>query len=64
MIVCAPSEDSDHPMHPFRLISSRCPPEDALDHWLPTECHVKTVQTARMRRLIDVRAPTCSLRGL
>ena len=33
-IACAPSEDS----RMRRLISLRCPLQDALDPWLPTEC--------------------------
>ena len=41
---CASSKDSDQPVR-HRL-------EGALGHWLPTECHAKTGQTARMRRLI------------
>ena len=34
-IVCAPIEYSDQPAHPCSLISLRCPPEYALNPWLP-----------------------------
>ena len=35
------SKVSDQPAHPCSLISHRCPPEDTLDPWLPTECPAK-----------------------
>ena len=39
---CAPREDSEQAAHPHRPFSLRCPPEDTLDFWLPTECPAKT----------------------
>ena len=43
-ISCAPSEDSDQADQ-----SLCCPPEDALELWLPIGCPAKTDQTAFMR---------------
>ena len=52
-IASASSKNSDHPAHPRSLISLCCPPDDALDPWLPTECPAKT-QIERRRRLIRI----------
>ena len=40
---CAPSEDSDQPGHPPSLISLRCPREECLGPWLPSERTAKTL---------------------
>ena len=51
-IPCASSKDSDQPAQADQ--SLRCPPEAALDPWLPTQVSCKdSDQTAWMRRLIS-----------
>ena len=42
-MACAPSEDSDLPGHPNKLISLRCPSEEALGPWLSFQRTVKTL---------------------
>ena len=51
-MACAPSEDSDQPVHPPSLISLRCLHEECSGPWLPIERTAKTDQTGRMHRLI------------
>ena len=53
---CVPSEDSSQPWHPPSLISLRCLYEETLGPELPIEYTVKTDQSGRMRRLIEVFA--------
>ena len=40
-----PSEDSDQPRHPPKLISLCCLHEETLGPWLSLQCTVKTDQT-------------------
>ena len=51
-----PSQDLDHPAHLCNLISFSCLSDKALNPWLPTECPVKTDQTA-----MNVQADQSSL---
>ena len=44
MIVCAPSEDRSACASAQSDLSLRCPPEDALDHWRPTECPERLIR--------------------
>ena len=53
---CAPSENSDQPVHPHSLISLRCLPDEAMDKWLPIVPCENFDQTVRMRKLIRVLA--------